>query len=74
MKPIKKSTILPIALLLYLAARAYVGRSYFFAGEYLFYFGVIGATLLIIIILHFVLKKKEKLQEKRKNDQENNKG
>lgn len=66
MKRFKKSTIVPLALLIYLIAMAYIGRSYYFAGEYLFYFGIIGATLLIIIILHFLLKKKEKIQQNKK--------
>ena len=33
-------------------------------GEYLFYFGIIGISLVIIIALHFVLKKKEQLRQK----------
>jgi len=66
MKRFKKSTIVPLALLIYLIAMAYIGRSYYFAGEYLFYFGIIGATLIIILILHFLLKKKEKIQQNKK--------
>ncbi len=68
MKRFKKSTIIPLALLVYLAGMAYIGRSHFLAGDYLFYFGIIGATLAIVIILHFVLKKKEKLQQKREEE------
>lgn len=71
MKRYKKSTIIPIALFVYLAGMAYIGRSHFLAGDYTFYFGVIGATLLIIVLLHFMLKKREKLQQKREKELNN---
>jgi hypothetical protein len=51
MKKFKKSTIIPIALFIYLLAMAYVGRTHYLAGDYLFYFGIIGLTLIIIIAL-----------------------
>ena len=59
----KKSTIIPFALTVYLAIMAYYGRSMYFTGEKLQYFGVIGITSIIIIILHFSLKKKEQVKE-----------
>ena len=77
MKKLKKSTIIPLALLIYLIAMAYIGRHHYLAGDYLFYFGIIAATLIIIIVLHFVLKKKEKLQQRNKdleNKDSNKKG
>lgn len=69
MKPhLKKSTVLPIALLFYLAFMSWIGRDYFLAGDYLFYFGIIGATLLCIIALHFSLKRRERLAAEREKD------
>lgn len=70
MKRYKKSTIIPLALLAYLIGMSYIGRSHFYAGEYVFYFGVIGVTLFIIVLLHFMLKKREKLQQKREGKRE----
>lgn len=71
MKRIKRSTIIPLSLLAYLAVMAVMGFSYFQAGDYLFYFGVIGATLLIIVLLHFTLKKRERMQQKREDELNN---
>lgn len=68
MKHYKKSTIIPLALFVYLIVMSYIGRSHLLAGDYLFYFGVIGVTLLIIVLLHFMLKKREKIQQKREED------
>lgn len=72
MKRYKKSVIIPLTLLLYLAAMSILGFSYYQAGQYLYYFGVIGVTLIIIVLLHFSLKKKEKLQEKRREEAHHN--
>ena len=68
----KKSTLVPAFLLIYLAIMSYVGFSYFQAGEYFFYFGIIGLTLLIIVFLHFNLKKREKYRRERENDMKDN--
>lgn len=64
MKTGKWSYILPAIMLIYLGFMAYVGSPHLLAGEYLFYFGIIGISLVIIIALHFVLKKKELLRQK----------
>lgn len=56
----KKSTYLPILLMVYLAVMSYIGRNEFFAGNYAYYFGIIGGTLVCIILLHFFLKKQGK--------------
>ncbi len=53
----KKSPWLPLLLLIYLAIMCYIGRAEFYAGNYMFYFGIIGATLLCIILLHIFLKR-----------------
>lgn len=67
-KKFKNSTVIPLALLVYLAAMAYYGRGMLVAGETIKYYGVIACTLIVLVILHFSLKKKEKLREKREND------
>lgn len=67
-KKFKSSTVIPLALLVYLAVMAYYGRGMLVAGETIKYFGVIACTLIVLVILHFSLKKKEKLREKREND------
>lgn len=61
MKKIKRSTLIPSLLFVYLCVMAYIGRREFFSGNYLFYFGVIGVTLVCIVLLHFVLKRKERI-------------
>lgn len=56
----KKSTLIPLLLLLYLAVMSYIGRGELYAGNYLFYFGVIGCTLVCIILLHIFWKRRGK--------------
>lgn len=66
---IKKSTWLPAVLLAYLAFMSAIAYPDYRAGVHtpLFYFGVIGFTLVVIIALHFFLKKKESLRQEREN-------
>ena len=73
MKRLKKSTFLPILLLLYLAAMSYIGFPEYQKGNYLYYFGIIGATLIVIFLLHLSLKRKERLQKKREEEREKKK-
>lgn len=68
MKRLKKSTFLPILLLLYLAAMSYIGFPEYQKGNYLYYFGIIGATLIVIFLLHLSLKRKERLKKKREKE------
>ncbi len=68
----KKATYIPLILLTYLVIMAFIGREHFFSGNYLYYFGVIGATLLCIIILHFAIKHRERLRREREDDQRKN--
>ena len=56
----KRSTYLPLILLVYLAIMSYVGRGEFYAGNYGYYFGIIGCTLVCIVLLHFFVKKQGK--------------
>jgi len=64
----KKSTWLPLLLLVYLAAMAWIGRGELLAGHYGYYFGITGFTLLCIIALHFFLRKREQLARERNSD------
>lgn len=66
----KKSTWLPLILLVYLLVMAYIGRQQVVAGKYLQYFGVLGVSLVVIMLLHFVLKKKERLREERDSEEQ----
>lgn len=69
-KKIKRSTFLPLAFLVYLAFMAYIGRGYFYSGEYLRYFGTIGVSLVVIILLRWALKRREFLQKQREDEQQ----
>lgn len=60
MKRLRRSTVLPLVLLIYLAVMAYIGRGELAAGRYLYYFGIIGFTLLAITFLHIVLRTRER--------------
>ncbi len=55
----KKSTLIPLILTVYLIGMAAWGYHFWADGTYssLRYFGVIGVTLVIIVLLHFHLKK-----------------
>ena len=64
----KRSVVIPMILLVYLAVMSYLGRGELFAGHYLFYFGIIGATLLVIWLLHINLKMREKKRKERDGD------
>lgn len=67
---IKRSTVLPLVLAVYLAVMAYIGYPEYAAGRTsaLYYFGIIGITVVILILLHFNLKRREKLRREREND------
>lgn len=60
-------------MLVYLAVMSYIGRGEFFAGHYLYYFGIIGISLVIIVLLHFSLKRRERLRRERESDMTDNK-
>ncbi len=70
MKKFKKSQLLPPILLVYLGFMAYLGRNLFFEGEYLYYFSVLGISLLVIILLYFSLRRKERLKEQKNREEE----
>ena len=58
----KRSTLLPLGLLLYLAVMAYLGLPHLRAGEFLFYFGVLAGSLLIILLLWLVLRRRDRIR------------
>ena len=68
MKKLKRSTVIPLCLLIYLAVMAWMGRTRLADGEYLYYFGVLGISLLIIVALYWSLRRKEKLREQHDED------
>ncbi|MDE5662207.1 MAG: hypothetical protein K2F91_01420 [Muribaculaceae bacterium] len=70
MKKLKRSTVIPLILAIYLAVMAYIGYPEYAAGRTsaLYYFGIIGITSIILILLHFNLKKRERLRRERIDD------
>lgn len=60
MNKLKRSTVIPVLLFIYLCVMAYIGRGEFLAGNYLYYFGIIAITLTAIVLLHFTLKRRER--------------
>lgn len=71
----KRSTVVPLILAVYLAVMAYIGYSDYASGKVsaLYYFGIIGITVVILVLLHFSLRRREKLRRERLEDIENNK-
>ena len=70
----RRSTVIPLILLVYLAVMATIGWDEYAAGRSsaLYYFGVIGVTLSVIVLLHFNLKRRERLRRERLDDIANN--
>ncbi len=71
---LKRHTVLPLVLAVYLAVMAYIGYPEYAAGRTsaLYYFGIIGITVVILIALHFTLKKRDRLRRERMEDIERN--
>lgn len=67
---IQRSTLIPSVLALYLAVMAYIGYPEYAAGRTsaLYYFGIIGITIVILILLHFSLKRRDRLRRERIDD------
>lgn len=70
---IKRSTLIPVILLAYLAVMASIGYKEYAAGRMsaLYYYGVIAVTLAVIVLLHFNLKRRERLRAERLRDIDN---
>ena len=64
-----RTIVLPLALLVYLAVLAWMGRGRLLSGHYLYYFGVIGGSLLVIALLFFVLRKRDQMRERLDNEE-----
>ena len=64
---VKKSTVLPLILLIYLAVMSYIGYGSYSIGAIsaLYFYGGIGATLIVIFLLHLSLKRRERLRAER---------
>ncbi len=71
---LKRSTVIPVLLAIYLLIMAVIGYPRYARGEEsaLFYFGVLFVTAIVIVLLHFNLKRQEKLRNSRRNDMESN--
>lgn len=71
---LKKSTVLPVVLLIYLAVMSVIGWGSYKAGHLTMveYLSVLFGTLACIILLHFSLKKREKMRRRREEDIRNN--
>lgn len=69
MRRVKRSTLVPILLVCYLAVMAYIGWPEYASGKSsaLYYFGIIGVTLVVIVLLHFNLKRRERLRRERQD-------
>jgi Ca2+/H+ antiporter len=65
----KKSTIIPILLFIYLCVMAYIGYPAYQRGQTsaLQYFGVTAVTIVVIILIHFSLKRHEHICQERRN-------
>lgn len=71
---LKRSTVIPAALLIYLAIMAAIGYPAYADGRTkpLEYFGIIAVTLLVVILLHFNIKRRDRLQREREDRLNNN--
>ena len=74
MKKIKRSTLIPLVLAVYLMVMASIGWGYYASGRTsaLYYFGVIAITVVILILLHFSLRRRERYREERQADMDRN--
>lgn len=71
---IKRSILIPSALLVYLAVMSVIGWKKYATGDMgaTEYFGVIALTLAAIVLLYFNLKRRERLRAERMADIERN--
>lgn len=68
----RRSLLLPLVLLAYLAVMAWVGRGNLTNGNSTQYFITLGVSLAVVAALHFALRRKEKLQRQRQQEAEQN--
>ena len=72
MKKIKRSTLIPLVLAVYLMVMASIGWGASGRTSALYYFGVIAITVVILILLHFSLRRRERYREERQADMDRN--
>ena len=67
---IKRSTLLPSILLVYLGVMAFIGWPAYLSGatSRLQYFGTVAATLVVIVLLFFSLRHRDRLRQERINE------
>lgn len=67
---LKRSTLIPLVLLDYLAVMASIGWKQYASGDMSAteYFGIIAITLAVIVLLHFNMKRRERLRAEREED------
>lgn len=67
---LKRSTLIPAILLVYLGVMACIGYPEYAAGKTsaAYYFGIIAVTIVIIVLLHFNIKHRERLRRERLDD------
>lgn len=67
---VKKSTLIPLLLLVYLAVMAALGYGDFARGTTSpgEYFGIIAVSLLVIVLLYFNLRYRDKLRRRRRDE------
>lgn len=70
MKKIRRSTLIPSILLVYLAVMSYFGYAEYAAGKSsaIYFYGIIATTLVVIFLLHLTLRRKERLRREREDD------
>lgn len=67
----KRSTLIPVILLVYLTIMAYIGLDVYHEGRRLLYVGVIAVTLVVIVVLRYSLKRQERLRHERERNRGN---
>lgn len=67
---LKRSVLIPAALLVYLAVLAVPGYSRYADGEMVAveYFGILAVSVAAIVALHFTLRRRERLRAEREED------
>lgn len=67
---VKRSILIPIVLLAYLAVMSTMGWKQYQSGQIgaLYFYGVVCSTLVVIVLLHFSLKRRERLRRERLDD------
>lgn len=71
---LKRSTVIPVILLIYLAVMVVLGWPDYVRGATspALYFGGTALTVAVIVLLHFNLKKREEYRRRREESRRNN--